>query len=167
MIPDIDRVTAPDYLADLASAPLAELRQRRAECAHLENAASYVRRFAQARLDLVVERVAAESATARESVDSDSGAGEAKIARPPQGFEPDDLSDSMIAQLDAIVAPDLSGVDEISDDDLSTLIGKLSAFEQTISQERRDLHGVIDALQAEVVRRYRDGEASVDELLSS
>jgi hypothetical protein len=38
-------------------------------------------------------------------------------------------------------------------------------FENDLSALRRRLHERIDALQAEIGRRYRDGEASVDSLL--
>lgn len=164
MIPDIDRVTAPQYLEDLSSAPLAELRTRRGECSHLENVASYVRRFAQSRLDLIAEL--RSGASAEGASGQSNASGEPQVARPPQGFVPDELSDAMIAQLDTIVSPDLAGVAELGADEVASLLDQLGAFEQTISGERRSLHTVIDALQAEVVRRYRDGEASVDELLA-
>jgi hypothetical protein len=41
----------------------------------------------------------------------------------------------------------------------------LEALERRISGQRRELHARIDVLQAEVVRRYREGETSVDDLL--
>ncbi|MGZ7023355.1 MAG: RsiG family protein [Ilumatobacteraceae bacterium] len=40
-------------------------------------------------------------------------------------------------------------------------------FEQARSQERRELFARIDQLSAELVRRYRDGEAAVDGLLAA
>ena len=42
----------------------------------------------------------------------------------------------------------------------------LHEFEQARSHERKELFGRIDALSAELVRRYRDGEADVDGLLA-
>ena len=41
----------------------------------------------------------------------------------------------------------------------------LDQFEQQVSGRRRELHQRIDALQAEITRRYRTGEASVETLL--
>ena len=38
-------------------------------------------------------------------------------------------------------------------------------FEQRVSHDRRERFDRLDALSAELVRRYRDGEASVDSLL--
>jgi hypothetical protein len=43
----------------------------------------------------------------------------------------------------------------------------LKAFETNQSDIRRQLFDRIDALTAELVRRYRDGDASVDTLLQN
>jgi len=43
----------------------------------------------------------------------------------------------------------------------------LAGFERTVSALRRTLFDRIDAIEAELTRRYRTGEASVDSLLSS
>ena len=42
---------------------------------------------------------------------------------------------------------------------------QLDAFEHEVSGHRRDLFERIDALQAEITRRYKTGEATVDSLL--
>lgn len=41
----------------------------------------------------------------------------------------------------------------------------MEGLEQEVSGVRRRLHAQIDQLQAEITRRYRSGEASVDALL--
>lgn len=43
---------------------------------------------------------------------------------------------------------------------------RLEAAEREISGQRRVLHQRLDAIQAEMARRYRDGEADVDALLA-
>ena len=48
---------------------------------------------------------------------------------------------------------------------LFRLTDALHALERQVSTERRRLHDVIDALQIELIRRYKTGEASVDGLL--
>jgi hypothetical protein len=50
-------------------------------------------------------------------------------------------------------------------DQLASYIAALHEFEQARSSERKELFSRIDALSAELVRRYRDGEANVDGLL--
>jgi hypothetical protein len=41
----------------------------------------------------------------------------------------------------------------------------LSDLEHAVSARRRSLHERIDALQSELTRRYKTGEATVDSLL--
>jgi anti-sigma-K factor RsiG len=55
---------------------------------------------------------------------------------------------------------------ELSDQELDALSAALEAFEHDRSHERHELFNRLDALSAELVRRYRDGEASVDGLLA-
>jgi len=165
MIPDIDRVTRPEYRTGLEDHSLDTIRSMRAECEQLENAASYARRFAQARLDLVAG--ARPETSTPESGTAESGTTTA-FARPPQEMEPNSVADELIAELDRIAPPgSLSAMAEPGSVEVDNLVADLSAFEQSISAERKRLHEVIDALQAEVVRRYKHGEASVDSLLGS
>ena len=51
--------------------------------------------------------------------------------------------------------------------ELTELEPELTAFERRVSDDRRDRYDRLDALSAELVRRYREGEASVDGLLGS
>ena len=70
------------------------------------------------------------------------------------------------AELDAIVgAGHLADLPSVDDDHLRSMADQLAAFEQQVSGHRRDLFERIDALQAEITRRYKTGEASVDSLL--
>jgi hypothetical protein len=75
---------------------------------------------------------------------------------------PDDLA----AELDAIVDTDaLADLREQDDATLSEMTTKLVDFERWVSERRRALQERVDEVQAEVVRRYREGEATVDGLL--
>ena len=58
MIRDLQRVLEPSYVGGLADAPIEQIRAMRAECTELENGASFVRRLAQGRLDLLGGRPA-------------------------------------------------------------------------------------------------------------
>jgi hypothetical protein len=70
------------------------------------------------------------------------------------------------AELDAVVAPEsLTALDRLDDDELADLVVRLNAFEREISERRRHVHHDIDALQAELTRRYKTGEADVESLL--
>jgi chaperonin cofactor prefoldin len=54
----------------------------------------------------------------------------------------------------------------MSEAELRAVGERLTAIEQRISDQRRALHERIDKLQAEIVSRYKTGEASVDGLLT-
>jgi hypothetical protein len=53
----IDRILDPAYVADLGARPVDDLRSMRDECVDVETEVSYVRRRAQARLDIIAAEV--------------------------------------------------------------------------------------------------------------
>jgi chaperonin cofactor prefoldin len=55
----------------------------------------------------------------------------------------------------------LTKLPELSDEELTEAIDRLGEVEQELSAQRRQLHTVIDALQDEIIARYRSqqGEA--------
>ena len=86
--------------------------------------------------------------------------------RLPQQMAPNISEFDLSAQVDAIVDIDrLSSLPDLDDAEVHALRDDLDRFEQEVSARRRDLHQRIDALQAEITRRYRTGEASVETLL--
>ena len=59
-------------------------------------------------------------------------------------------------------ADDVKSLDDAEVDELRIA---LISYERARSQERHDLYETLDPLSAELVRRYREGEAHVDRLL--
>lgn len=175
---DLDTLTSPQYLADLGSRTIADIRAMRAECQQLENDLSFVRRMAHGRLDIVGGEVSrrrrgAAPADATELLDElptllgdrEHGRG-SSTPRPPQTLEPSPAADQLVGELDEIVTTgQLTALADVDDDELGRLIDRLQAFETRISKQRRALHETIDAVQREIVERYRSGEASVDAIL--
>jgi hypothetical protein len=173
--PKLDRVTDPAYLARIGDLPIEQIRTMRDECQSIEHALSYARRLAQGRLDIVgaeLERRRAGGDPADLSAlierlpdilsDRVQGSG---LPRPPQARTPE-LGDDYTPELDAIVsAARVASVADLDDEELRSVRRLLEDFEASASARRHRIHGVIDALQAEVTRRYRSGEASVDTLL--
>lgn len=154
--------------ADLS---LDELRALRQELQHDDDVVSYARRVAQARLDLVTT----ERARREAGPDADLTAQIGDVlsqhltggpARPPRPTE--DLSDNALAdELDAVCAEHHFGrLHDLDDDELATLSSAIGDFEERVSSDRRDRFDRLDALSAELVRRYRTGEANVDSLLN-
>jgi hypothetical protein len=173
----IARILDPAYLADLDTRPIEDIRAMRAECHEVETGLSFLRRVVQGHLDIV----AAEVARRRDGGDPDDVT--ALVDRLPQiladhlrapgnGRLPTTLGpgrpDSELEdRLTTLVAS--SGIDvleTVGDDELAQACDDLSELEQEASARRRALFDRIDALQAELTRRYRTGEASVESLLS-
>jgi hypothetical protein len=154
--------------------PLDELRELRASLQHDDDAVSYVRRLAQARLDLIEAEMHRRDASLDPRVITSElpailGAhltGGGGPARPPRPAE-DASSHPLALELDELTAR-LGGADlqNLDDDELVTLRSELRLFEQARSRERRELFGRIDALSAELVRRYREGEADIEGLMA-
>jgi hypothetical protein len=174
----LDRVLAPTFLQGLDGWPVEEIRERRAEGQTLEDAASYLRRLVQARLDIIGTELRARAqgqeadlvtlieqlpSILSENTDRRSMAG----GRYMQSFFPAEdqqgwaqsRCDTACSHLDIARAP------ELSDEELITMADGLTALESQVSGERRRLHEILDALQVELVRRYKSGEAKVEGLL--
>lgn len=160
---------------DPAELPLDELRTLRSQLQNDDDALSYVRRLVQARLDLVsAERSSRESGTEldiAQDLPSILGrhltGGGGATPRPPRPTE--DASEHPLAiELDELCSGmGANHVTELTDVELDALAAALQSFEHARSHERRELFTRLDALSAELVRRYRDGEASVDGLLAN
>ena len=174
---DHERLLSEGYLADVASRSLDEVRQMRDECVAVETGLSYQRRLVQGPLDLVRHELDQRAAGGGHAdlaalladlpdvlADGPRGTGNGRLSA---ALEPTVLDEELAAELDAITAGGaLTHLGELDDEDLATLASDLGTVERRISDRRRAYHHQIDELQAEITRRYRDGEASVDALLS-
>lgn len=155
---------------EISALHLDDLRALRAELQHEDDAVSYVRRLAQARLDFV----RAEMRNRADGNDRDISdeipnilgthltGGSPRPPRPADDFSTHPLAAELEALCDDACSTDLPAM---SSDELGSYAARLHEFEQLRSNERRSLFTRIDALSAELVRRYRDGEANVDGLL--
>lgn len=173
----IDRVLAQDFLEELAGLPLEELRGRRRDAEQEEADLSYVRRMLQGRSDILRAELARRSSSAGPESDADlvqrlSHALAEPTARSDHGmgrYLSIDASriDEHRRNVEQILADvglsDVTGQDE---DGLRASLARLESFEQEVSGNRRLVQHAMDALTAEVARRYRDGEARVDDLLA-
>ncbi len=167
----IDRVLAEDYLAGLAQAPLADVRALRAEAEQEEADLSYVRRLLQGRIDIIRAELARRSGGGSTSLVESLAA----VLSEPRGsarglgrhvtVEPSRV-DAHQRYVEALVADvDLSDTTSRTDEELQRALEVLEEEERTVSGKRRQVQTVMDALSAEITRRYRDGEADVASLL--
>ena len=176
MHPELDRMLDPGFADGLESLDMAEVRRRRAACQQREESVSYLRRVIQVRLDLLGTELAHRRSGDRPAdtheliarlpdILSEHGRSPG-FGQAPRDLNMPDIDDELVRLVDDVISPgrlgDLAGIDL---DEVARLVDELEALEQEVSAARRQLHGHIDALQAEITRRYRSGEASVDALL--
>lgn len=180
---DLERLLDPSFLDHLESRSMQELRTLRSSVQEAEGALSYIRRLVQGRLDIVAaERARRAEGRDRAEGDQDPAAlvdslssiladsgvrGGAGSGRLPMQMNPGEQAAALVADLDRrIDAGKLTDLASVPDPELVDLTEELAAIERQMSDHRRALHERIDRLQAELVRRYRSGEASVDSLLA-
>lgn len=173
-----DQVTAPEYLDGLESWPIGDVRARRDEATEVETGLSYMRRMVQGRLDILL----AEQQRRRQGGDvEDVGDLVARLptilgdhvhapglGRLPTLLAPGDVDRAADEVAIEAILPSarLASLSDLPDDEIDQASHGLDDLERTISSQRREVFDVLDRLQREIVRRYRTGEASVDNLLS-
>lgn len=151
---------------------LTELRALRAKLQNDDDVVSYVRRLAQARLDLVQAEKRRRIDGGTDSLSDDLTSilsthltgGAPRPPRPAEDFSSHPLADQFESLAERAGDHDLSS---LSPEELVSYADALHEFEQARSHERRELFTRIDELSAELVRRYRDGEADVEGLLAA
>ncbi len=174
----LDDLLAPDLLDGLTQRDLADVRALRDDAQRVEGGLSFVRRMVQGRLDIV----GAELTRRRQGGDpddlsgligqlpdllADHGHGSGAAPRSPRLLEFEAVPDELAAELDQIVDTDaLTDLRHLDDDALDAIAHQLVEFERWVSERRRTVQDRLDGLQAEIARRYRDGEATVDGLLA-
>lgn len=174
---DLDRILTDTYLGDIESRSLEDIRAMRAECQAAEVALSYLRRLTQGRIDIVhsyLDRpTAGDAPDLTTLVDDLPGILSGGSGRPsgpghlPLLLAPDTEGTDLTDELDSVLGADNVGrLADLSPEELRTIATGLEAIENRISYQRRGMHERIDALQAELVGRYKTGHASVDGLLS-
>jgi hypothetical protein len=150
-----------------------ELRRLRVRLQRREDDQSLRRRLVQGRLDIV------RAEQQRRTLGGDGGlqevlaalpatlAGPVESAAPSRARRPPTTLDaSGGAELDAVCGIDeLRRLPDLATEDLEALAGQLVELERAASEARQQMHRALDAVGAELARRYISGEASVDDLL--
>jgi nickel-type superoxide dismutase maturation protease len=172
---ELDRVLAIDFLGDLSSLSVDELRARRDECTAVGEKISYLRRLVHVRIDIVLAELrrraeGGDPADVAGLVDDLSGVLAANVYSPEHQrmvdpSPPPDL-DQVTAEFEASLGPKgLADLPDLGDDEIRTLADRLTALDQELSSRRREVFDRVDALGAELTRRYSSGEATVDSVL--
>jgi len=170
----IDKVLAEDFLSGLEGVPLPALREMRAEVDQEEVDLSYLRRMLQGRLDIV---------WAERAVRASGEPGEGLVAalpqiladgaerQPAQGLgrhrptEPSRVGETRRREEALLADLGLADPAELDAPALEHAADVLTAEEHEVSTTRRQVQAVLDAINGEIGRRYRTGEATVATLL--
>jgi anti-sigma-K factor RsiG len=165
----VERITDPNYLDGLGDISLDELRTMRDECREGENELSFERRLCQARIDILSAELEQRSGGASEGllerlpeILATEGIRQGDSALPARApdFSVPRNADVPRRRVEEIVGEQtLARLASISSDEIRTIIASLGEHESAVSARRKQVHEVLDAVQAEVVRRYVSGEA--------
>lgn len=162
----IDIVLEPEYLEGLDQLDLSELRKRRDTAEDVEAQISYYRRLLHGRMDLLnfelSRRAGEEERTLLEALPEILASGMVLGSEPNlKHIEtmPPIPSKTGRRLIDKIMDDGiLTRLPDLEDDEVREAIDRLRDVETTLSEQRRELHSVIDAVQDEIVDRYRSGQ---------
>jgi hypothetical protein len=169
----VDEMLDPTFLETAVQRSMTDVRQLRRKAEQEEVNLSYTRRLLQGRLDIVRRELQRRSEDdGRSLVDllpeilSEKGRGPAHGLGRHQTVQPQapDEYESWVNSLTKGV--DMSAISELSDAKLERAARALAEAEKGLSERRRGVQQVMDALAGELGRRYRDGEADVAALLA-
>ncbi|WP_432535658.1 RsiG family protein [Kineococcus arenarius] len=177
----LDRVLAPEFLADLRTIDLDELRERRSLAEQEEADLSYARRLLQGRLDLLgaelqqrsdvdggtdvpaarsdAELVARLTDVLADPRRIDHGMGRHTTVQPSRVGEHRRRAEAAVAD------PRLSDLTAMDDDQLAAARERLLELEGELSADRHRVQEAMDACTEEITRRYREGVATVEDAL--
>lgn len=159
----IDIVLEPEYLEDLQGLDLNEVRRRRDTATDVEAQISYYRRLLHGRMDLLDfeqrRRRGEEERSILEALPDILAKGMVLGTEPAlKHIETMPPLPSVTGRrlIDKIMDDGvLANLPDLTDDELSEAIDRLREVETHLSNQRRQLHQVIDKLQDEMVSRYR------------
>jgi hypothetical protein len=170
-----ERLSEPGFLHRLETRTMDDLRSMRSASGRIEAQLSFARRMVQGRLDIVeAERIRRAKGLSPSNLAELVAALPAMLSGRVQsegsGFRSRDVGDHddpmLEAKLDSILdGGALMGLPASSDAQLAAVASRLVEFEREVSDQRRLAIHAYEALSAEVIRRFRDGEVPVESVL--
>jgi hypothetical protein len=164
----LDRIRDPQYLTGLEERPAAALRAMRDECSELETEASYLRRLAQGRIDIVraeqERRAAGGGGSLGSLIDDlhrilagDSPRTDVAHSRLPTRIGPPDSVELGADFPELVKDATLANVPLMDDAELAAARDRFERMEREISGIRKELHGVMNRIEGQLARRLHDG----------
>jgi hypothetical protein len=165
----IDRIRRPDFVEGLEALSLDELRARRDECLAEREYLSFLRRLVQGRAEILraelehrdAGRTAAPLVERLASILGIEGQGPSRGEAVKVGLPEEEM---LLARrrVERLVADTgLSDPTQLDDERLSQAVDLLVAEEHEVSETRAGVLEVLDRLQDELKRRYKDDPSLV------
>jgi hypothetical protein len=159
----IDRIREPSYLDGIESQSLEDVRALRDECMAEREYLSLLRRLVQGRAEILKAELASRSTDdARPLVDrlSEILASDQPVTSRGEAMKVSLPEEEMLLarrRIERLVADaGISDPSELNDVQLEKAVDVLAGEEREVSTQRGDVHRVLDALQDELKRRYKE-----------
>ena len=152
------------YLDGLDAKPLDEVRTMHEECLEVETEVSYVRRLAQARIDIVRAELDRRSAGGSvgdlvamlpKILADESPRTDPAHSRLPRHLAPSPAITWRRGLERLITDATLVNLPSLTEDELNDTVEQLRTLEGEMSERRRALHGVIDGIESDLAARHK------------
>jgi hypothetical protein len=160
----LDVVLGEEYLDGLDAKTIDEVRAMHEECLEVETEISYVRRLAQARIDIVSAELDRRStgrsvedllAMLPEILADDQPRTDPAHSRLPRHLAPSPKIAWRRGLEYLITDATLVNLPTLGDDELRDTLEQLGTLEREMSTRRRALHAVIDSIESNLATRHR------------
>jgi hypothetical protein len=164
----IDVMLEAEYLEGLSDRSIDDVRVLHEDTMEVETELSYVRRLAQARIEIVnaeLDRRASGGsvgdlvAMLPEILSDDHPRPDPATSRLPRHLAPSPSIEWRRGLESLITDTTLVNLPTIPEDELRATIDQLGLLEREVSDRRRALHKVIDRIEAELTSRHKVGRA--------
>jgi hypothetical protein len=158
-----DVILEPSYVEGLVDKPIDEVRAMHEECLEVETEVSYVRRLAQARIDIVLAELDRRAAggtigdlvAALPQILADDGPrSDPATSRLPRHLAPAPAIEWRRGLERLITDATLVNLPTLTEDELRATLEQLRELEAETSGRRSGLHGVIDQIEGELTARH-------------
>ncbi len=172
----IDQVMDPAFTEGLDEVALDEIRNRRKMLDELDTEFSYYRRVLHGRMDLLDfelrRRAGTETRSLIEALPEILSDGSASHTSNPLDRElsvdTPEFAGAGRREVDRALSDDfLARLPFLEDHELTTIRDGLGIAEREVSERRRAVYDAYEIITTELTRRYREGAADADELLSA
>jgi hypothetical protein len=164
----VERITGESYARNLSERSMEELRRMRDECKEGENELSFERRLVHARTDILGAELQRRAGGEDEDLMQRlpdilkvaGGGGDVPLpSRAPDFSIPRNVDVPRRRVEEIIGEQTLARLHMLRTEEINGIIASLEEHERALSARRKRVHEVMDAIQAEIVRRYKSGEA--------